>query len=155
MKVNSKTCPTCQNPFEAKRKNQIYYTDDCRADANNKKQTAKYHNIKTLEKDKARGDRYKARFLESIRVVMMDYDENGKNDVITFESKKFKKETISAQFISQLGLAFKQNSIENGVRVAVYIPQKSAICLLPKYSTYSSNEEVTYLLMKKQKAVSS
>lgn len=40
MKVISKICTTCQTPYEAKRKNQLYCTDDCRTDANNQKQTS-------------------------------------------------------------------------------------------------------------------
>jgi hypothetical protein len=155
MKVISKICPTCQTPFEAKRKNQLYCSDDCRADANNQKQTAKYHNIKTLEKDKAIGDRYKADFLNAIRIVMVDYDEDGKNEVITFEGRKYKKDATSAKIMPQFGFAFQEGSVKNGRRVSVYIPQESAICLLDKYIRYASNEEITYRLMRKKKIVAS
>lgn len=155
MKVISKTYPTCQTPFEAKRKNQLYCSDDCRADANNQKQTAKYHNIKTLEKDKAMGDRYKADFLNAIRIVMVDYDEDGKNEVITFEGRKYKKDATSAKIMPQFGLAFQIESVRNGRRVALYVPQERAICLLPKYIRYASNEEITYRLMQKKKIVAS
>lgn len=155
MKVIAKICPRCQTPFEAKRKNQIYCTDDCRTDANNQKQTAKYHNIKDLEKDKAMGDQYKAKFLNSIRVVMVDYDENGKNEVITFEGKKFKKQLISAQFMKSLGLAFREEAAKKeGRRLGVYIPSKNAICLIAYYSSVSY-QEVTYLRMEKKMVVAS
>lgn len=154
MRVIHKICPFCQTTFEAKRKNQFYCTDDCRADANNDKLKAKYHNIKTLEKEKEMGDQYKAKFLNAIRVVLVEYDEEDKNEVITFEGKKFKKDPIPPQFMLQLGLTFREASIQQkNVRVAVYIPQENAICLLPNYSYYSSNEEVTYRLIKKKKAI--
>lgn len=155
MRVIHKICPFCQTTFEAKRKNQVYCTDDCRADANNDKLKAKYHNIKTLEKEKETGDQYKAKFLNAIRIVLVDYDEKGDNEVITFEGKKFKIQPISAKYIQQLGLTFIKDYVsKKGVRVAVYIPHENAICLLPNYSAYSSNEEVTYRLMKKKKIVS-
>lgn len=153
MRVIHKICPFCQTTFEAKRKNQVYCTSDCREDTNNDKFKAKYHNIKTLEKEKEMGDQYKAKFLNAIRIVLVDYDEADKNEIITFEGKRFKKEAVSLQFMSQLGLAFKQESLRNGVRVAVYIPHENAICLLSHYSSYSSNEEATYRLMKKKKVI--
>lgn len=37
-----KTCPHCQNPFEATRKNQDYCSDDCRIDANNARAKQRY-----------------------------------------------------------------------------------------------------------------
>jgi hypothetical protein len=155
MRVIHKICPFCQTTFEAKRKNQSYCTDDCRADANNDKLKAKYHNIKTLEKEKEMGDQYKAKFLNAIRIVLVDYDEKGDNDVITFEGKKFKIQLISAKYMQQFGLTFIKDSVsKKGVRVAVYIPHENAICLLARYSSLSSNEEVTYRLMKKKKVVS-
>lgn len=155
MRLIHKICPVCQTTFVAKRRNQLYCTPECREDVNNDKLKAKYHNIKNLEKDKAINDQYKAKFLEAIRIVMVDYDENGKNNVITFEGKKFRKEPTSLQFMSQLGLAFKEAAVREGRRVAMYIPQESAICLLPKYITYSPNEEVTYRLIKKKKVIAS
>ena len=154
MRVIHKICPFCQTTFEAKRKNQFYCTDDCRVDANNDKLKAKYHNIKTLEKEKEMGDQYKAKFLNAIRIVLVDYDEKGDNDVITFEGKKFKIQPISAKYMQQFGLTFIEDSVsKKGVRVAVYIPHENAICLLSRYSSFSYNE-VTYRLMKKKKVVS-
>lgn len=41
----------CQNDFEAKRKNQIYCSQDCKNDANNDKIKTKYHYLKALEKE--------------------------------------------------------------------------------------------------------
>ena len=111
MRVIHKICPFCQTTFEAKRKNQFYCTDDCRVDANNDKLKAKYHNIKTLEKEKEMGDQYKAKFLNAIRIVLVDYDEKGDNDVITFEGKKFKIQPISAKYMQQFGLTFIEDSV--------------------------------------------
>ena len=155
MRLVHKICPVCQTTFVAKRRNQLYCTPECREDVNNDKLKAKYHNLKTLEKEKEISDQYKAKFLNAIRIVMVDYDERDKNEVITFEGKRFKKEATSPKLMSLLGLAFKEESSKNGRRVAIYIPQENAICLLPKYFSYSSNEEVTYRLIKKKKVVTS
>lgn len=155
MRVVHKICPVCQTTFEAKRRNQVYCTDDCRADANNDKLKAKYHNMKTLEKDKEISDQYKGKFVNAIRIVVIEYDEKDKNEMITFEGKRFKKEAVSPELISILGLTFKKESLQDGSRVAVYIPQESAIYLLDNFSHYSSNQEVTYRLMKKKKVTSS
>lgn len=152
MRVIHKICPACQTTFVAKRKNQLYCTPECREDVNNDKLKAKYHNIKTLEKEKQISDQYKAKFLNAIRVVLVDYDEQGKNEVVTFEGKKFRKDPTALPFMVQFGLAFKEEAAnQEGRRVAVYIPHENAICLLPKYVSYSPNEGVTYRLINKKK----
>lgn len=156
MRTIQKICPACQTTFVAKRRNQLYCTPECREDVNNDKLKAKYHYFKTLEKDKAVSDQYKAEFLNAIRIVVVDYEEGGKNEIITFEKKRFKKNNTSHKFMSQLGLAFiKEAENLEGRRVAVYIPGKKAICLLDKYDAHSDNEEVTYRLIKKKKNASS
>lgn len=45
-KLLHKTCPHCQNPFEATRKNQDYCSDDCRIDANNARAKERYAQFK-------------------------------------------------------------------------------------------------------------
>ena len=152
MRVLNKICPACQTTFEAKRKNQLYCTDDCRADTNNDKLKAKYHTIATLEKEKEIADKYKARFLQATIIIVIDYDENAKNDVITFENKKFRKEQISSHYIKQIGLMLTSESIgENNSRLAVYIPHEKALSVLHPFSPSSTNEEVTYRLIKKKR----
>ena len=152
MRVIHKICPACHTTFVAKRRNQLYCTPECREDVNNDKLKAKYHNIKTLEKEKEVSDQYKAKFLNAIRIVVVEYDEQDKNGVITFEGKKYKKEATSPQIMVQLGVAFKEGAAnQKGRRIAVYIPQENAICLLAKHIAYSPNEEVTYRLIKKKK----
>lgn len=148
MKTIYKKCPVCQNDFEAKRKNQIYCSQDCKTDANNDKIKTKYHHLKTLEKENVINDQYKVKFKNAIRIVLVDYDENGKNETIQFEKKSFEKDIRSPQLMRQLGLSFKyENPFPKGTRVAVYIPQENAICLLPNYSSFSTNDEVVYKLI--------
>ena len=77
MRVFDKTCPACQTTFEAKRRNQLYCTPECRADINNDKLKAKFNNIKTLEKEKSVGDKYKAAYLSAVRIVKIDFDRKG------------------------------------------------------------------------------
>ena len=152
MRVLNKICPACQTTFEAKRKNKLYCTDDCRAATNNDKLKAKYHHIATLEKEKEMADKYKARFLRATRIMVIDYDENAKNDVITFENKKFRKEPISSHYVKKIGFTLSLECIsEKNSRLAVYIPHEKALCVLPRYSSFSTNEEVTYRLIKKKR----
>ena len=130
MRVLNKICPACQTTFEAKRKNQLYCTDDCRANTNNDKLKAKYHHIVTLEKQKEIADKYKAKFLRATRIMVIDYDENAKNDVITFERKEYRKE--SSHYVKKVGFTLTSESIgEKNSRLAVYIPLEKALCVLP------------------------
>ena len=48
MRKFDRICPACNNQFEAKRRNQIYCTETCRADINNDKLKTKFKSIKTL-----------------------------------------------------------------------------------------------------------
>lgn len=41
-----KTCPYCQQPFQASRRNKDYCTDDCRIDANNARAKERYAHFK-------------------------------------------------------------------------------------------------------------
>ena len=91
MRVFDKICPACQTTFEAKRRNQLYCTPECRADINNDKLKAKFNNIKTLEKDKVMGDKFKAAYLSAIRMVAIEYDPKDKSEIITFEGRKYEK----------------------------------------------------------------
>ena len=122
MRVLNKICPACQTTFEAKRKNQLYCTDDCRAATNNDKLKAKYHRIATLEKQKEMADKYKAKFLRATRIIVIDYDENAKNDIITFERKEYRKEPLPSHYVKQIGFTLTSESIgEKNSRLAVYI----------------------------------
>jgi hypothetical protein len=152
MRVIHKKCPTYQNDFEAKRKNQIYCSQDCKNDANNDKIKTKYHYLKALEKEHAINEQYKVVFKNAIRIVLVEYDEDGNNETILFEKKSFKKDIRSPQLIRQLGLSFGHDSpYPKGTRVAIYIPMENAICLPPNYSSFSVNDGVVYRLVPKKK----
>ena len=45
-KLINKNCPHCRQPFQARRKNQLYCTDECRHDANNAVAKTRYHTAK-------------------------------------------------------------------------------------------------------------
>ena len=152
MIIIQKKCPACQNDFEAKRKNQIYCSTYCREDTNNGKLKAKYQHIQALEKEHAINEQYKAAFKNAIRIVVVEYEEGGNNEIIQFEKKSFKKDIRSPQLIRQLGLSFgRDNPHPKGTRVAIYIPIENAICLLPNYSSFSVNDGVVYRLVPKKK----
>jgi hypothetical protein len=148
MRVFNKTCPACQTAFEAKRRNQLYCTPECRADTNNDKLKAKFNNIKTLEKDKVMGDKYKAAYLSAIRIVEIDFNDRDKNDIITFENRKFEKVYSDMEKVQEIGLYMGAKSVRDNKRTAIFFPQEGLLCFLPYHSSFSSNG-VTYRLMKK------
>jgi hypothetical protein len=148
MRVFNKTCPACQTTFEAKRRNQLYCTPECRADTNNDKLKAKFNNIKTLEKDKVMGDKYKAAYLSAIRIVEIDFNDRDKNDIITFENRKFEKVYSDMEKVQEIGLYMGAKSVRDNKRTAIFFPQEGLLCFLPYHSSFSSNG-VTYRLMKK------
>ncbi|MBC7408708.1 MAG: hypothetical protein H7339_10000 [Arcicella sp.] len=150
MRVFDKTCPVCQIAFEAKRRNQLYCSPECRADINNDKLKAKFNNIRTLEKQKSVGDKYKAAYLSAIRIVEIDFDTKDKNDIITFENRKFEKVASDMEIVQEIGLYMVAKSVRDNKRTAIFFPQEGLLCFLRSYSSYSSNG-VTYQIMKKKK----
>jgi len=150
MRVFDKTCPACQTTFEAKRRNQLYCSPECRADVNNDKLKAKFNNIKTLEKEKSMGDKYKTAYLSATRIVEIDFNDRDKNDIITFENRKFEKVYSDMEKVQEIGLYMGAKSVRDNKRTAIYFPQEGLLCFLPYHSSFSSNG-VTYRLMKKSK----
>ena len=153
MRVFDKTCPVCQIAFEAKRRNQLYCSPECRADINNDKLKAKFNNIRTLEKQKSVGDKYKAAYLSAIRIVEIDFVTKDKNDIITFENRKFEKVASDMEIVQEIGLYMVAKSVRDNKRTAIFFPQEGLLCFLRSYSSYSSysSNGVTYQIMKKKK----
>ena len=150
MRIFDKTCPVCQTAFEAKRRNQLYCCPECRADINNDKLKAKFNNIKTLEKEKIIGEQYKTAFLSAIRIVFIEFDEKDKNDIITFERRKYEKIASNINNLEELGLRMGEKSVKGNLRVAVLFPITGLLCFMPLYHSYSSfNDGVTYRLIQK------
>jgi endogenous inhibitor of DNA gyrase (YacG/DUF329 family) len=147
MRVFDKTCPACQTAFEAKRRNQLYCSPECRADINNDKLKAKFNNIKTLEKQKNLGDKYKAAYKSAIRIVEIDFDRKEKNDVITFEGRKFERITPNPEPLREFGIYLGEKAAKDDKRTAIFIPGDGLLCFLSSYS-YLANS-VTYRIMKK------
>ncbi|PWK15464.1 hypothetical protein LV89_04990 [Arcicella aurantiaca] len=152
MRIIQKKCPACQNDFEAKRKNQIYCSPYCREDTNNGKLKAKYQHLQTLEKEQTINDQYKLKFKNAIRIIAVEYDENGQNEEIAFEGKRFKKDIRSSRLLRPLGLSFCDvMTKQSNFRIAVYIPDEKAICIAARSSSFSPNDEIVYRLISKQK----
>lgn len=147
MRVFDKICPACQTAFEAKSRNQLYCSPECRADINNDKLKAKFNNIKILEKEKNLGDKYKAAYLSAIRIVEIDFDRKDKNDIITFEGRKFERVTPNPEPLREFGIYLGEKAAKGDKRIAVFIPQEGLLCFLSSYS-YSANN-ITYRLIKK------
>ena len=82
----------------------------------------------------------------------MEYDENGLNDEIIFEGKRYKKDIRSSQLIRPMGLIFSNVTTKKAnFRIAVYIPDEKAICLAAHSSLFSVSDEVVYRLVPKKK----
>ena len=150
MRVFDKTCPACETDFEAKRRNQLYCSPECRADINNNKLKAKFNTIKTLEKEKNLGDQYKAAFLSAIRIVEIDFDRKADNDIITFEGRKFEKIASDIDALrEEYGIYLRENAVKDDKRTAVFIPQSGLLCFLRSYSTSANG--ITYRIIKRNK----
>jgi hypothetical protein len=126
MRIFEKTCPACQTDFEAKRRNQLYCSPECRADVNNDKLKAKFNTIRTLEKDKKTGDKFIHAFLTAIRVVEVDYEQRG--DFIFFEGRKFERVVPNPEPLRALGVYLGDNSVKGDKRIAIYMPQEGLLC---------------------------
>jgi hypothetical protein len=109
---------------------------------------AKFNNIKTLEKDKVMGDKYKAAYLSAIRIVEIDFNDRDKNDIITFENRKLEKVYSDMERVQEIGVYMGAKSVRDNKRTAIFFPQECLLCFLPYHSSFSSNG-VTYRLMQK------
>lgn len=147
MRVFDKTCPACQTTFQAKRRNQLYCTPECRADINNDKLKAKFNNIKILEKEKDMSDKYKAAYLSAIRIVEIDFDRQQKNETITFEGRKFELIAPDIDALREFGIYLGEKAVKDDKRTAIFIAQEGLLCFLRSY-VYSANG-ATYRLIKK------
>ena len=83
----------------------------------------KFNNIKTLEKDKVMGDKYKAAYLSTTRIVAIEYDEKDKNEIITFEGRKYKKIATDMKPLEELGIKLGDKSVEGNQRIAVFFTE--------------------------------
>jgi hypothetical protein len=152
MRVFDKTCPACETAFEAKRRNQLYCSPECRADINNIKLKAKFNSIKTLENEKSIGDKYKAAYLSAIRIVAIEYDHKDKNEIINFEGRKYEKIADDAKPLDELGIRLGEKSVQDNQRLAIFFPNDALLCFMPQYNSFSNfNNEVTYQLRQKTK----
>ena len=93
---------------------------------------------------------YKAAYLSAIRIIEIDFDTKDKNEILTFENKKFKKVASGMEIVKEIGLYMGDKSVRNNKRMAIFFPQEGLLCFLRSYSSYSSNG-VTYRIMRKKK----
>lgn len=139
MRVSIKKCPACQEEFQAKRKNQIYCSSDCRADVNNNKLRIRIQNTKNLEKISKIGEIYKVAFLQAIRVinVQYNYSYSDKEEIITFEGLKYNFYAHKENILYSMGITLNDHSIKGNTRTAIYIPKEESIYLIRNKSTSS------------------
>jgi hypothetical protein len=149
MRTFDRTCPVCQNDFEAKRRNQLYCSPECRADINNDKLKAKFQSIKTLEQQKNTGDQYRMAFLSAMRVVQINFDKELKNETIMFEGKKFEKVALDIDVLKNIGISLGANAVQEDKRTAIFLPHEGLLCFLRSYS-YATHG-VTYRLIPTKK----
>lgn len=135
MKPIIKICPTCKNEFQAERKNKTYCSDTCRAEVNNEKQRQKIKSLKSLEIKSALGDKYKAAYLSSIRIVQITYNSEKDGDFVTFEGQRFEYHSTNAETLENLGIGFNGNSVKDGSyqKTAIYIPSERVLCFKTSY----------------------
>ena len=83
------------------------------------------------------GDKYKAAYLSAIRVVEIDFNDKDKNDIITFENRKFERVYSDIEKVQEIGLYMGSKSVRDNKRTAIYFPQKGLLSFLSYYSSYS------------------
>lgn len=139
MRVSIKNCPACQDEFQAKRKNQIYCSSDCRADINNNKLRLRIQNTKNLEKNNTVGEKYKAAYLAAIRIVNVQYNYSysDKEEIIIFEGLKYKFYAHKENILYSMGITLQDHSIKGNARTAIYIPKEESIYLIRSKATSS------------------
>lgn len=148
MRVFDRTCPACNNQFEAKRRNQIYCTATCRTDINNDKLKTKFNSIKTLQKTSQEGEQYKSAFLTAARLVEIEFDSEQNNERYNFEGKKFERIAYDIDVLREYGISLGEKSVNGNKRVAIYIPQRGLLCFLKSYVL--SARGLTYQLIEKK-----
>lgn len=93
-KLINKTCPQCRQPFQARRKNQLYCTDECRHDANNAVAKNRYHTAKEEGPQLAKL-RQKVKTLEdhiaSLVVVISGFKLNADTLTLTYAERRYKR----------------------------------------------------------------
>ncbi|RYF55219.1 MAG: hypothetical protein EOO39_38295 [Cytophagaceae bacterium] len=93
-KLINKTCPQCQQPFQARRKNQLYCTNECRYDANNAVAKNRYHTAKE-EGPQLVKLRQKVKRLEehiaSLVVVISAFKLNADTLTLTYAERRYKR----------------------------------------------------------------
>lgn len=82
-----------------------------------------------------------------MRIVEIDFDRKEKNDVITFEGRKFERVIPNPEPLREFGIYLGEKAAKGDKRTAIFIPQEGLLCFLNSYS-YSAYS-VTYRLMKK------
>jgi len=95
------------------------------------------------------GDQYKAAYLSAIRIVEIDFEVKDKNDIITFENRKYEKVASDMEAVKEIGLFMGVKSVRGNKRTAIFFPKQGLLCFLQYYSQLSSNNGVTYRIMKK------
>lgn len=139
MKAISKICPSCNNEFQAERKNKTYCSDTCRAEVNNEKLRDKMKSLKTLESKSSLGDKFKAAYLTAIRIVTISYDTEKDGDFVTFEGVRFKRHSNQDEPIRKIGVYLGNESVKyrSSTRTAIYVPSEKSLCF--RESEYNNN----------------
>lgn len=138
MKPIFRICPSCNNEFQALRKNKTYCSDTCRAEVNNEKLRDKMKSIKDLEDKSGLVDKLKTAYFSAIRVVIINYNVEKDGDSVLFEGKRFKSHSFTDELLDNLGIKLKGADFEAGSfeRVAIYFPSEKSLCF--KKDPYSS-----------------
>ena len=122
MRQIHKNCGSCNQPFIASRKNQIYCTPECRSDINNDKLKEKLHHAKNINGVIEERDKYRKQLEESIRIVEIRYNVKDENEYIHFEGKRYEKVSEESDFLDKIGIQLTSNSADDNkkTRLGIY-----------------------------------
>lgn len=130
-KAINKTCPHCQQPFQARRKNQLYCTEECRIDANNAVAKERYASFRQeapqVEVLQQQVEKIKAQLAAQIVVIKVV---KPTEDTLTYAGHRYK----SGKRLDRTGVGVR---LDKGV--ALWMPGNTII-----YRTESNVKEIYY-----------
>ena len=88
--------------------------------------------------------------MSAVRIVFVEFDEKDKNEIITFEGRKYEKMFTYNNPLEELRLRMGEKAVKGNKRVAIFFAEEGLLCFTPHHYSYSVfNDVVTYRLIQK------
>lgn len=123
-------CNYCNQEFVANRKNQIYCRPECRSDFNNDKLKVKLDSAKNIEELLTDRELHKNKFSKAVRIVELDVNHFDEKEILSFEGRRYKKQTININPLKELGISLRSESVSKDKKkcTAIYFGELKMLC---------------------------